>query len=241
MIRKADYPVLVRLLAEGDAIFVPVRAWVAPRPAGVCEARAAFPVAGIRWLSGATSESGRKLAERQLKSLEDAGLVEVHRSKARAASVRLTETAEAAARKIAGLPEIAAGYATLERLAKLSDREPRTLDRRWVSEMILAESPDARLDAEELALPALCRGLIESNSDVAGRVYYAVTVSGWKWLNRPGQICEAPAIDIDRKSRASYYTRLKLALNQLAVTAPASPMEIGACPLPVAMNGVACA
>jgi hypothetical protein len=162
-------------------------------------------------------------------------------------AVKLADTAEAEARKLAGLPGMYSGWVSACEVARHSKRpgEAALMTDVWVSEWkLIGERPpdEYRREAvlvEEMLLPALVRNYAGSCADGHGRIYYALTPAGWAWLDA-GE--EPPADDLDgepdRDGRAFYYERVRAALDRLDTADPPDPKEIGALPLPVAIEGL---
>ena len=73
--------ILVDILADTDAVFIPNRYWNSSRPAVICEHRRDYSLAGVPWRSEAPDEAGRKAAQRELEALTVAGMVKTFRPK----------------------------------------------------------------------------------------------------------------------------------------------------------------
>jgi DNA-binding PadR family transcriptional regulator len=239
-----EYAILAGILAETDAIWLPIRSWGDRTSANVGIARAAYPARGVAWASGMCSSREGMAALRDLAALEANGLLVVVRDKGRAVSVRLTDAGDELARALVGIPTLAAGVLTVRELARHCDREPRTMDRLWVPETTLADHPWGAGDSgpfrivEQMALPALVRGWVVSNSDMAGRAYYRLTPAGWALADGDAAAPDVPTVDFDEDVRGVYGQRLRLALDRLASETPRTTMEIGPLPLPVAFQGM---
>jgi hypothetical protein len=235
---------VVTILALTDAIWLPNRRWDAPRPANTYFARLRYDPHGVRWVVGG-DEARRKAGQRLLEDLAQQKLVKVSRPKhSREQFAKLTPQAEAAARRIVGLPGWSSGWATLEKLGSLTrppaQRSPR--GHGWVRELVLAgwenydqtEALKVELVAvSEMALTALNRGLIEASSDPCGRVSYQVTDSGWDALARgeapPDEDDDADAFDTE--AAEAYSDALFAMKARLDTMKPERTNEIGGIPL----------
>lgn len=240
--------ILVQVLADTDAVWIPSRTWNRPRPTNVYFARRAFAKGGVPWESGGATEADRKAMQRTLEALAKSGAVKVRRPhRVKTLAVKLADTAEAEARKLVGLPGMYSAWLSACEVARHSKRpgEAALMTDVWVSErkLIGEREPDEyRREAvlvEEMMLPALVRNYVGSCSDRDGRVSYALTLAGWAWLDAGD---EPPADDLDgepdRDARAFYYERVRAALDRLDTTDPPDPKEIGGIPLPVAIEGL---
>ena len=244
--------ILVQILADTDALFIPNRSWHRLRPTNIYFGRKNYGRSGVVWSSGAATEADRKAAQRELEALAKERMVRVFRPHhVKTLGVRLTDAAETQVRGWCGLPGIACGWWTCHELARHSKvpGEAKTLDDVWISEVQLAgvEWPREGEDTtafrrelvltEDMALPALSRGWIVANSDIHGRVYYALTLAGWEVLdNDPPE--DPPDIAVDTEARKMYLDRVQSQLARLGTADPEDPNEIGILPLPVAMKGV---
>ena len=240
--------ILVQVLADTDAVWIPSRTWTRPRPTNVYFARRAFAKGGVPWESGGATEADRKATQRALEALAKSGAVKVRRPhRVKTLAVKLADTAEAEARKLVGLPGMYSGWLSAAEVARHSKRpgEAALMTDVWVSERkLIGERPpdEYRREAvlvEEMMLPALVRNYVGSCSDRDGRVYYALTPAGWAWLDAGD---EPPADDLDSEpdpdARAFYYERVRAALDRLDTADPPDPKEIGGIPLPVAIEGL---
>lgn len=232
--------ILVTILAETDAVWLPNRKSRRPRPANVYIARRDYAAAGVPWGSNEPSEAGRKAAQRELEALADAELVRVSRPKRmRALGVKLTDAGDVLARGLCGLPGVYSAWVAMQELATHSRRPPETMRDVWVPEIALA---GRNMDAAELAaienmiLPALVRGRVVSAADIAGRVSYALTPAGWRFLDGAAgpRDDEGGPTEADADAVALYDEHLAAEMGRLD-TADADPREIGDIPLPVAM------
>ena len=240
--------ILVQVLADTDAVWIPSRTWNRPRPTNVYFARRAFAKGGVPWESGGATEADRKATQRALEALAKSGAVKVRRPhRVKTLAVKLADTAEAEARKLVGLPGMYSGWLSAGEVARHSKRpgEAELMTDVWVSERkLVGERPpdEYRREAvlvEEMMLPALVRNYVGSCADGHGRIYYALTPAGCAWLDAGD---EPPADDLDgepdRDARAFYYERVRAALDRLDTADPPDPKEIGGIPLPVAIAGL---
>ena len=103
--------ILVQVLADTDAVWIPSRTWNRPRPTNVYFARRAFAKGGVPWESGGATEADRKAMQRALEALAKSGAVKVRRPhRVKTLAVKLADTAEAEARKLVGLPGMYSGW-----------------------------------------------------------------------------------------------------------------------------------
>ncbi len=240
--------ILVHVLADTDAVWIPSRTWNRPRPTNVYFARLAFAKGGVPWESGGATEADRKAAQRTLETLAKSGAVRVRRPhRVKTLAVKLSDAAEADARRLVGLPGLYSAWLSVQELARHSKRPGAAalLTDVWVSERKLIgdwEPDEYRREAvlvEDMLLPALLRNYVGSCSDRDGRVSYALTPAGWAWLDAAEQ---PPADDLngqpDRAAATFYYDRVRAGLDRLDTAAPPDPKEIGGIPLPVAIAGL---
>ncbi len=244
--------ILVQILADTDALFIPNRSWSRRRVTNIYFGQKNYGRSGVVWSSGAATEADRKAAQRELEALAKERLVRVFRpNRVKTLGVRLTDAGEALARRLCGLPAIECGWWTCHELVRHSKTpsEAKTLDDVWISEVQLAgvdwprEGEDTTafrremVLVEDMALPAFLRGWITSNSDRHGRVYYALTLAGWEVLdNAPPD--DTPDTPVDIEAREAYLARVQYASDRLDTADPEDPKEIGGLPLPVALKGV---
>jgi hypothetical protein len=180
---------LIRVLARLDAGFVPCRDAFQQRVFYQHRRRVLLPF-GLPWISGG-SDSQRQAARRLLDAAQREGLIAVKPHGAGVA-IRLTDLAEDKARSICGLPPISDGWASLKEVVRLSQAH----DRQHVPEFVLCEWPaprgiekgsddeaELRL-GEDMMLPALCRGLVDSISTVSRHVAFFATPEGMAALDR---------------------------------------------------------
>jgi hypothetical protein len=239
--------ILLAILAATDAVFIPDRDPLAHRRhAVIYERRQAFRHSGVPWASERVvpglDDTGRKQVQRMLDDLALAGLVLTFQPKgAKTLGVRLSDTGDARARTLAGLPAVCDAVAMLGILANLerTDAACAFLGRTWLPETALAgvrwgdnSQRQAFVRIEEQLLPALVRGWAESNCSVLGHCWYAITDAGRKQLRKP----VPPASDMPSANdlaRRGYYYRVEQELHALASAKPECEREIGEVPMPV--------
>lgn len=238
--------ILVQLIADGDAVWLPSRSFTRPRPGNVYAARQAFVVAGVPWSSDGHTESERKETQRALESLAALRAVEVRRPhRVKTLAVRLSESAETETRRLVGLPGLYAAWLAALEVARHSSRPPKMMTDFWISERLLignSKPADFGVQAaavESMLLPALSRGYVVSNANVRGHVSYSLTPLGWCWLDGD----DAPDVDQDvepdPEAAELYAERLTAALHRLDTAASVDSREVGGLPLPCATEGLA--
>jgi len=240
--------ILVRILADTDAVWIPNRTWNRPRPTNVYFARRTFAKSGVPWESGGATEADRKASQRALEALAKSGAVKARRPhRVKVLTVKLSDASETEARKLVGLPGMYSAWLSACEVARHSKRpgEAALMTDLWVSERKLIGDlpPDEYRQMvvviEEMMLPALVRNYVGSCADRDGRIYFGVTPAGWAWLDAGD---EPPADDLDGEpdadARALYYERVRTALDRLDTDDPPDPKEIGSIPLPVAIENL---
>ena len=243
--------ILVQILADTDALFIPNRSWDFPRPTNLFFGRRNYGKMGVAWASGQKTTAGRKAAQRALEALAKDNLVYTFRpNHAKTAGVKLTDEGEAQARELCGLLRLADSWWICKRLADLSKppSKAKTYDDVWISEeeiLILPRSPEGEDQAaflggltltEDMFLPALSRGWAIANSTIHGNVYYALTQAGWDVLDDEPP-AERPEVDPSPEANKAYLDRVREQLDHLEHDRPENPREIGMLPLPVSMAG----
>jgi hypothetical protein len=209
-----DVRILVRVLAAGDATWLPDRQVMAHRRHTVLfERRSVFHASGSELLNGpsglGSSDALRRETARAVDDLVARGLLVVNSPKwARALAYKLTEDGDTYARALCGHPPL-----RLE-LLQGEDEDPLTREETGVyydrdgahtftglfGPEVAMIAPDGPLYCdgcitpevkrllmalEEVHLPLLVCGLLVSASDVEGRVWYAVTPPGRALLESP--------------------------------------------------------
>jgi hypothetical protein len=189
---------LTLLLALGDALHVGIRReeWRklnlnGSRFIALREFRAAgVPVPN----AGGPSLSVER--QRLLATLQAEGVLRVHRRQGLKVPLsKLSSAGDVEARRLCGLPGLAAAHSWLTRLCDLSARAVKTEAcdagdfKGAVDEFNLVPpaelTPPALVGIEEMALPALVRGWAECHSDVTGLVSYWPTAAGREAARRP--------------------------------------------------------
>ena len=238
--------ILLAILAATDAIFIPDRDPLArPRHAVIFERRQSFRHSGVPWASERVlpglDDTGRKQVQRMLDELSLAGLVLPFQPKgAKTLGVRLSESGDARARALAGLPALGDAAQILAQLAAVERTGVACayLGRTWVPETALAGvhwGDNARRHAfvavEEKLLPALGRGWAESNCSVQGHCWYALAPAGREQFAKPIAASSLPpANDLARRE---YYWRVQAEFHALAAAKPDCERELGEIPMPV--------
>ena len=236
---------LVQILAEIDAVFTPQRTWTRPLPTVLYERRRDYPTLGVRWMSGKATEAGRKQIQRDLEELVDGGFAVSCRPKnVKTLGVRLTDFGEAYARALCGMDCLGFALEAVATVNRLADH-PDAAGAGCVCEDLITEishhevglNPDLwsqYLAMETIALPALVRGWMRSNSDIKGRVWYWLTDTGKSILeNPPTWNFELP--DEVPGMYKAWDDALVAAQKVLAAAKPQQPRELGYIPIPVSL------
>ncbi len=237
---------LISVLSRVDAIWLPCRDTGHPRWVNTDEDRITYRESGLPWISGAASEAGRKRSQRLLEALIGRGLIVLKRPKgSKKLFVKLSDHADRASRRAVGLPGVAETFELVKLVAKYSHRPATLITDVWIGEPRLLNGwqadPVRLADLQNLALPALVRGLLSSRSTSRRHVSYAVTADGWRLLDSSATpsvlgIVE-PAEEQDRAYQF-YSDRLLRYRQELASREPTQPAEIGPLPLLVSQHGV---
>lgn len=177
---------LVRLVAESDALHEPIRDSAAPSWSATHQLRAGYESRGLPWRAG-----GSKEVERDLTALVVAGFAVRRRGRSKTIGVRLTRAGLWAARRLVGETEgEALGFAR-----EIARNAPAG---RWVPETAFnggrgwGDGRGAELkQVAAAALGALSAGWAESNADVCGRVGYRLLPAGVEALEAAGAEGEA--------------------------------------------------
>lgn len=237
--------VLVRILAATDALWKPMRRadWGSfSIPTVLYEHRKRFASAGVASHSGATTEAGRKADQRTSEALASSGLLTLHGRERRVAA-RLTEKGDILARALAGLANVEAGYLSVCEVLRLES--PGEWPGPMASELWLAgldsyaNSDDCRHElhaVQELALPALWRGWLESGSDIEGRVWYHATDQGRAVAKLPKPELPADLPTMDNHAADLYDAEVIAIRERLRHTAPDHCNELGCIPLSCSIN-----
>ena len=201
----ANQETLLRLLAETDGLFAPVRGLQMSLRPVVYERQQAYFSRGLRWAAG-----GLKATQALLLPLAERGLVEIYNpSRARTLAVRLTPAGGDNMRRLVGLPTFSQALAMLDELYRQRESPngfsgPGCGGRGglpWTSEACLTGTPWGSSDdcvygvLWEDALPLLNRGLVQANSDCERRVWYQPTKRGYElaqWRVETGAAIDFP-------------------------------------------------
>ena len=243
--------ILVQILADTDALFLPNRSWNFTKPTNLFFGRRRYAKEGVAWASGRKTAAERKAAQRALEALAKEGLVRVFRANnTKTTGVKLTDEGEARARELCGLPGLADSWWACRKLADLSKPpgEAKTYDDVWITEEKFSNIPHPGEGADQTAflreinwtedefLPALSRGWAVATSTVNRNVFYALTQTGWGVLDDdPPE--DRPVVEPSREIRRAYLDRIEEQLDRLEHARPENPNEIGMLPLPVSMAG----
>lgn len=209
-----DLRLLIGLLAETDALFVPWR--LSPRAdwkhtAAVFERRDLFRAHGLPLVGGGT-DARRKEHSRRVQRAKRAGLLTVE-GRARP-TARLTDSADASLRALCNLRGLASAFLLLQLVDALATGYGTNAG--YVSEFDIlgVASPESRdcVRLENQAAPALARDWLDSHCDHAGRVGYAVTRAGRAALaGEPPTDGGLP--DLDEEAAGCYQQSLLAALD----------------------------
>ena len=234
--KDSDF-ILCYVLAVSDATWLPVRRFTAPLPANVYLARVGFRKTGVPWRSGEAGEAARKAAQRRLEAAASAGLVTVHRPRrGKNLGVRLTDEGDARARALCGLPGMADGLSLLGEVDRLSASAGA-----WVPETSFADagaecSESELMLTENLALPVLTRGWLESGATVRGNAAFRVAEAGRTYLVSEATLAALDNLEddeppTDAQARLFYEHALEDVLRRFAHATPEDAREIGLVPL----------
>lgn len=227
--------ILIRILAETDAIWLPQRKWEGNIATNYYELRGDFRTAGIALPSGETDEAGRQRFSRAIRAMGQARRIIVHRARGeKVPSVRLTDATEFALRRQVGLLSISDTWQAMQEIAALSkpEKEQRVWQDRHVFEDLIAGTDKYdRMALEEALLPGLIRGYVVANSDIDGRVNYSLTTAGRKW--HAGKPPPAEGLPPEDETLHPIYTRALIAA-QAAILGrqPREPQDVGNVPAP---------
>jgi DNA-binding MarR family transcriptional regulator len=249
---ESERRLLVRLVGMTDAVFLPIRSHEGNLSSNAGMARETFRARGLSWGSNEPDAAGRKRAHLTLEALAEGGMVTASTGKgARVRTfVKLTETGEAAARALAGLPSLGLSTRMLRHVASLSRRPARLKTDVWISELRLLGAAGYPQDDDEwdqfqrtlkelehVGLPSLVRGWMDANSDCHGRTYYRVTEEGRAALEEEEPVHNCGHVEADDHLVELYMDCLLESLSRLS-TAPPEPRIIGRIPLPASIQDV---
>jgi len=233
--------ILVRLLAQRDAIFAPVRRFDGPRGANVYLARERYHVDGLPWTSGKAAAIERKRSQTALEILAGKGHVVTFAANGRTFGARLTDRGELRAACLADVPAIIdpgpwAIFEALKRRGKHWTPEddllptwkaayrPRGAD--WTRELCLAFLGDA-------LLPFLCRLWVESGSTIHGNARYRLGERAEE-ATRPTRTATEFSVELRDAGNALYRDSYDVAFLSLDSTTTEDTSELGILPLPEA-------
>jgi len=225
-----DTAILAAILGMTDAIHLPLRNWTRPAPQNTAAARRDFIQGGVAWRPGASSEGQRKSTERELAAMADRGIISVHRrSGLRWPMVKLSDEADWQTRSLCGLPGKEGAWLVARELLKQSEVIPS-----WIPDRaLMGDNPD-RFEAvaiENMLLPLLVRGYVQSGSTVNGEARYLLTESGAAWLGS----MKRPSPDSDKSDPAAcriYDATIQNELHRLQTEKIQDSRELGMIPLP---------
>jgi hypothetical protein len=231
---------LVAILAATDAIFIPSRDPQSFAHRIICERRAA---AGIPWASERVlpglDETARKQVQRALDELAVRNwVVTIQPHATKTLAVRLTDSGDARARALVGLPQVGESLTMVERIRTLmaGDEVCEHVGQLWVPETALAgvrwgdnEHRHSFVEVEEILLPVLTRRWVVSNCSVRGHCWYTL---GSVPVATPSAVPDLAARS--DAARREYYTGIQAEREVLATTKPEHMREIGDIPMPVA-------
>lgn len=234
---------LLEILGITDAIFAPLRGYSMNDKLHMngIEARRRFARGGVPWRGGG-SGADRAAAGRLVDRLHKSKLMHVRRSKNNAAPlVKLSEVAETWGRAACGLPSLLGGWEALEFIAGLSSQA----DTKAVPEWAIAGWPKHRgaqpgtqdmkdlVFIEDLALPALCRGWLDSGSSVRGHVSYWTLPAGLAALAKgiPAKWLPSDPGKFNAELEQAYLAVFETERGRLSTATPDNNRDIGPIPL----------
>lgn len=109
----------------------------------------------------------------------------------------------------------------------------------WVAGVKNTDSERSRRSLVALvyeALPALCRGWLEAESDCYGRVWYLATDQGRKVAKNPEPKLPTGLPPMDQDAADLYDTEVSAFRGRLRDSTPKEPGEIGYLPLPASLD-----
>jgi len=249
-----DTRLLVAILAQSDAVWLPLRAADAGGRATIYQARLDYTSNGCRWQGDGGAGRDRTADCRRLAALESAGRL-TRRGKLKTSHVLLSADADAILRRLCGLASFNQVLPALDWLACLlvAGHGRPAPGGPWVSECELCETaydhPKAGRILGQLQndlLPLLAGGLLMSNSDCQGRASYALTAEGDALAQTriTSALADPDAFPPDvppgnEELTALYYRERAAAREELRTADPDDPAEIGPCPLPCSWPGAA--
>lgn len=245
---------LIRLMAQADALHVPLRDPSSPNWAAVCVRRRAYQARGVECSVGGT-DADRKAGERSLKRMASARLLQTFRAGGKVASVRLTPRGDAVGRSLCGLSGMVETVDLLKAMHELRDDPDASapgscsghLDSRpWLAETMF--TPDRKgwgdcspgdavewLAAVQKSMRCgLAAGFLVSNSDSRRHVRYRLTETGLAVAT--GELLPTifDATEPEEWAGESYLDHFYRELDALRAKADAEN-EIGMIPLPASL------
>jgi len=183
---QGDDALLLGVLARTDAVFLPYRSADSGSRPILWERRREFFTNGIRSQGAGGSAGARMSASRQLGALRGDGRLILRGGTTKTTHARLSQVEDDRLRRLCGLPTLTAALVALDLLAVLMVEQSKTfLGRSWVGETALGETEYNHPRAahilgvvQDLFLPLLVAGLVETNSDRDGRGFYGLSDSG---------------------------------------------------------------
>lgn len=234
--------ILIKILAAGDAAWLPKRAEFVFRlefGGNRWRAQRDFIQAGSPWRSGAGSTTEAKQAERALKALKKDGLVRIQApARVKTMFVSLTDSGEMYARRLCGAAGELASWWLGREIAQHSRPDPKIFQHAWVCELDLMVPGDELLvgntyqeevvTIENMSLWGTRRRLIDTRCN--GHAHYGLTPAGWEWIESD----EPPDLDCEPDPAAAeiYYDRRNEVGYGLRTNKWPGPLEIGEFPLP---------
>lgn len=238
--------ILVSLLAAQDMLYLPLRTGWDNRAytTVLYERRSRYRYSGIPWNSShiipSGTEADRKVVERQLSELKAKNMLQkIGRSGIRTTAVRLTGSGDQAARALCYLPSIHNALPLVKTIEALKAQGYPFVNRAWIPEIALTPDrqgwgdgqEDFLCDLAERMTPLLVRGWVESNCDVCGHGWYALT---GKAIHPPDPLQETPRPS--EEAEMYYYQAMTQERNRLRDAKPDRPSEIGCIPMPASCN-----
>ena len=184
----------LELLGKTDATFSPLRDFAGDAPGSFYFARKLYASAGIPSRSGKAAGSDRMTHSRQLGKLAAKGVIVVttHRT-SKFPFAKLTDAAEERLRRKVGLSGMLEAFSAMGQLRFFTDAGGK----KWVPEFVMAGFDEPRaskpgsdnaallIAAENLLLPALVRGWVESGATKDRHAAYRLTDLGRAALDGP--------------------------------------------------------
>jgi hypothetical protein len=171
--------VLIRLVAEQDAVFWPSRFDGSPWWPHKWMLQWNYRERGLSWRSRERSAAGAKQSERSLNTLVDMNFVHVFRPRTKSLQFVLTDTGDSFGRALSNCNGPDDGIATVNELYRLRKKST------WIPEIALNDErgwgdghSEELATIARLAVPALVAGTVQCNSDCQRHVSYKLTERG---------------------------------------------------------------